>query len=263
MTAWREPIDVPVGQRARWDFGTRLLWVERQPGQWLLGGPESIGEEPSDPTFEKVPADGAPDADGPTVRRVAMAGESRSVQLVPRPPPRVLIARPELPLVVPSGQSTTVYIGVPLWIGVYDGEVLLHEVPAVRLSDTWFGTPTQGELCYATRTTLRMTLREVPRVTHRATCVLDVHNEHAEPLVLERLRLPATSLTIYIDGDERLWTSPVRLRRDKSDKGEEVTEVMTRSIPSGRREIGAAREPFGAPLLGRVFNAVWVAGGGG
>lgn len=263
MTAWRERIDVPVGERARWDFGTRLLWAERQPGQWLLGGPEAIGEEPVDPTFEIVSADRAPDADGPAVRRVAMAGESRSIQLVPRPPPRALIARPELPLVVPSGQAATIYIGVPLWIGAFDGETLLHEVPAVPLSDTWFGTPTVGELCYATRTTLRMALREIPKVTHRATCVLDVRNEHVEPLVLERLRLPATSLAIYLDDDGRLWTSPVRLRRDKSDKSEEVTEVVTRPVPAGRREIGAAREPFGAPLLGRVFNAVWVAGGGG
>jgi hypothetical protein len=99
-------------------------------------------------------------------------------------------------------------------------------------------------------------------VSHRAICVVDVSNDRADPLVLERVRLPAPSLSIYADDAGVLWTSSVRLRRDRSDKGDEVTEIVGRPPGPGRQEIGFAREPLGAPLLGRVFNAVWVVGGG-
>jgi hypothetical protein len=261
MTFWAKPVQVQPGTRARWDFGSRHLWIERRRGQWLAGGPELTFEEPQLPSFELISSDQAPESDGPARRRVAVQGEARAVQLVPRPPPRPIIARPELPLVVPPGEATTIYVGVPLWIAAQDGAVVLDEVPAVRLSDTWFGSPTQGELCFATRTSLRMELGEIVPVAHRALCVIDVRNEGGDALVLERVRLPAPSLVIDIDGDGNLWTSPVRLRREKGD-GQETTEVLPRARGAERRELGPARQPLNAPLLGRVFNVVWMVGGG-
>jgi hypothetical protein len=262
MTSWRQPVRVPVGHRARWDPGNGVIWAERRAGQWLIGAPERTLEEPICPGFSLIEASAAPAEDGPPCRRVAVRGEARSIELVPRPPPRPIIARPELPLVVPPGQVTTVYVGVPLWIGLEDDGLLLHDVPAVRLSDTWFGTPVHGELCFATRTHLRMDLGEVPRVEHRALCVIDVRNDRAEALVLERVRLPAPSLSIYLDDEDRPWTSPVRLHRERGDHGHELTEVVAKSPKAGLRLVGPAREPLAAPLLGRVFNAVFSVGAG-
>lgn len=261
MSFWEQPVPVPVGHRARWDFGNRHLWIERRAGQWLAGGPELSTEEPHVPTLQVIAATAAPETDGEPRRRVAVQGGERAVRLVPRSPPRPIVARPELPLVVPPGESTTVYVGVPLWIAAHDGDIVLDEVPAVRLSDTWFGTPTQGELCYATRTSLRMELGDIVPVAHRALCVIDVRNEGADPLVLERVRLPAPALAIDLDPKGNLWTSPVRLRREKGE-GHEVTEVLPRSRDTGRRELAPARQPLNAPLLGRVFNVVWMVGGG-
>jgi len=261
MTFWGQPVQVPPGQRARWDFGSRHLWVERRRGQWLTGGPELTSEEPRLPRFELIPATQAPETDGEARRRVAVQGEARSVQLIPRPPPRPIVARPELPLVVPPGESTMIYVGVPLWIAAHDQDLVLDEVPAVRLSDTWFGTPTQGELCYATRTSLRMDLGDIEPVAHRALCVITVRNDGADALVLERVRLPAPALAIDLDDQGNLWTSPVRLRREKGE-GHEVTEVLPRTKGVDHREIAPARQPLTAPLLGRVFNVVWLVGGG-
>ncbi|TVQ93372.1 MAG: DUF432 domain-containing protein [Deltaproteobacteria bacterium] len=261
MTLWRQPVQVEVDHRARWDFGNRVLWAERRSGQWLIGGPEGLEDEPQVPTLAVTPTAEVPETDGAPLRRLAVAGEARSVELVPRPPPRPIIARPETPLVVPSGQSTTVYVGLPLWVGVHDGELVLHEVPALRLSETWFGTPAEGELCYSIRTRLRMAVQDVHRGAHRATCEIAIRNENVEPLVLERLRLPAPSLAIYTDDRGELWTSPVRVLREKGDSGKESTEIERRDASDGRRRIGEPRQPLSAPLLGRVFNAMWSPGG--
>lgn len=263
MSLWRQPVKIPVGRRARWDFGNRVLWAERAEGQWLIGGPDGLGDPPQFPKVQIVKATEAPELDGAPRQRLAVSGKDRSIELVPRPPPRPIIARPELPLVVPPGESATVYVGIPIWLGVYDGAIKLWEVPALRLSDTWFGTPTDGELCYSIRTRLRMKLEEVTPAAHRATCEVAIRNDHTEPLVLERLRLPATSLAISVDEQGELWTSLVKVRRDKGDAGKESTEIERREAMAGRKVIGEPREPLGAPLLGRVFNAMWVIGGSG
>jgi hypothetical protein len=260
MTFWRRPVRVPVGHRARWDFGNGTVWAERGSGQWLIGASGPGADDPVAPKIEVVAAEPRGEADGPPRRRVAIGGEERAVDLVPRPPPRPIVARPELPLVVPVGVNATVHVGVPLWFGLEDDGLALDEIPALRLSDTWFGTPTQGELCFATRTHLRLEIGSVPRTPFRALCVIDVRNEGPDALVLERVRLPAPSLSIYLDAEDRPWTSPVRLRRERTDEGREVTEVVPKP-PPGCRLVAPAREPLAAPLLGRVFNAVFAVGG--
>lgn len=253
---WLDAVEVRVGQQVRWDLGTREVWARRSHGQWLVGGRE-VGDESATIATVEV-SDAAGEAIGAEVR-VAVEDGAGVVRVVPRPPHRALVARPQLPLTVPSGTTSRVYLGIPVWLQIEADGVVLHELPSITLSDTWFGTPLDGELCLATRTRLSMALDEMGRRAYRAVCTVDIENGGDEPLVLERLRLPAPSLPIWCDDDGMLWSSPVRLIRQK---GEDMAEVQIRDRApdeaSGVRRIGEPRQPHGNGLVSRVFNAMWL-----
>lgn len=172
------------------------------------------------------------------------------------------MARPELALTVPSGQSTRVYVGVPVWVRAEEPSLVLSEVASVALSETWFGNPREGELAYATKTFLSMDPDAIPRRPYRALCPCEVRNESEEPLVLERVRIPAPSLSIFEDTSGRLWASPVRMVRGRAEGLAEVNvQDKAPKEAAGARRLGGPRVPWGEPLLARVFNAVWGAGG--
>jgi hypothetical protein len=242
----------------RWDLGTRVIWARRLPGQWQIGGRDVGDEAATVARVEVLTEDAVPERDGLADVRVALDGDSGTVRVVPRPPPRPIVARPEMPLTVLPGTTSRVYLGIPVWLQIQADDVVLHEVAAVSLSDTWFGTPLDGTLCLATRTRLSMDLSEVGRRPYRALCTVDVRNDADDALLLERLQLPAPSLTLWRDDAERLWTSPVRLTRQKGE-GMAHVEIRDRAPEEapGMRKLSLPREEPSAALASRVFNHVW------
>jgi len=258
MSVWDRPLLIHAGQRARLLLGARVMWAERRTGQWLLGGRDVVDDGRAEALLEVVPAGEVPPEDGAVTSRIAAAGAESELRILPRPPDRPVVARPELALTVPSGQTTRVFVGVPVWISAVDRGQTLTEVASVALSETWFGNPREGELGYATRTFLSMDLSTIPRRPYRALCPCEVRNESDEPLVLERVRLPAPSLSVFEDAAGQLWTCPVKMVRGRAEGLAEVSvsDKAPREAPGARR-LGGPRVPWGEPLLSRVFNAVW------
>lgn len=134
-------------------------------------------------------------------------------------PDRAVVVKPEVPLYVPAGETVTLYLSVPLWLRIEVGEPgrMLREAPSFRLSDTWFGPNTrEGELCYATQTSGRFDLADVPLRLHRAVTPVLIHNRAADTLFLERVRLPVEYLSLYEAPDHFLWTQSVTFTRESS-----------------------------------------------
>jgi hypothetical protein len=152
-----------------------------------------------------------------------------------------------------------VYVGVPLWLVLCAGEVRVAELGALRLSDTWFGEPTDGVLCYATRTHLRMELGHIPRRPYRALCRVHIRNDADHAMVLERLRIPAPSLAVYEGADGHLWASD--LSYGVVDGSDHAHVQLGEGPPQAAREARLLASPREKPLpLARVFNALWRSG---
>ncbi|MFK7927424.1 MAG: hypothetical protein AB8H79_04510 [Myxococcota bacterium] len=255
MTGWNTTLDVPNGQRARWNLGSRALWARWAPGEWLLGMQE-VGD---DHLLDMVcgVGDPVPDEDGAPKLRVAWDGGG-SVRLRPAPPPRALLARPDLTLSVPARRTTEVFVGIPLWGQIWVGDTLLWDQSIVRLSDTWFGTPLDGDLCFATRTHLSMDREAVGRKPYRAVCTVQVVNHSDEPLTLERLKIEGPCLDLWRDRSGGLCASTVRVSRVQ---GRDLDEVLIVSTPpqhaTGTEPISKARQPEVAPRLSRALSVVW------
>jgi hypothetical protein len=172
---------------------------------------------------------------------------------------RAVVIRPDKPLYVPAGEEVTLYISTPLWMCIEVGEPahLLQEIPSYRSSDTWFGASTlDGELCYASRTTARLLLEDVPPRFHRALTPILIHNEAEDALLLERIRLPVQHLSLFQAANDFLWTERVTLDREKS--GEQAALHLGAGAPpeaAQARLIRPPRHPLRTNVIVRTFSS--------
>jgi len=178
------------------------------------------------------------------------------VILHPQMPDRPLIVRPEMPICLLPNQSVQFYIGVPVWVGVSLGGRFgkIIEIPSLTLSNSWFGPTTEGELCYAMRTTAKLRQEDLQLHPHRAVVPFEIRNMSDERLDFERLCLHTTNLRIY-QGTERMWTNKGRVSYRGEAKWSRV--VYARGVPpydNADRLIGKARDPVDRSAFLKTFG---------
>jgi hypothetical protein len=223
----------PLGEGGRtgWRVGPLRLWIERRGADWRTVW--QLGEDPLTPG--SGPLAGEPPDQEPGLQRSRWTGGQgdRGLRLRPLLPDRALVYRPQQPVFVLGGDQARVFLSVPIRVTLELRPSGRHlgAWPCQRLSDTWFGTTTQdGELCYASRTTLRQLADELPALPQRATCAVTIRNEAADALELVRLRLPTDLLGLHERGG-RLLTEDLLLVREA---GRDLTEIRTPGTVEGR-----------------------------
>lgn len=241
-TAWWNPVTVPVGEARRWRIGPLAMWAHRRTHEWRIY--HRSGDDPVDETLE--PAAVAPLADVPegdaevTAVRYSFGRTPRGLGLMPRLADRPVIVRPAHTMVLPAQEAATLYVSTPLWVAISTIEPShpLDEWPCFRPSDTWFGPSTTiGELCYASRTTGRLELTELPLRPHRAVTPIRIQNRAREALPIDRLKVPVQLLSLHATA-RGLWTPSVSLVRTEGTS-DEVAELQLAKEPP--REAGVSR----------------------
>jgi hypothetical protein len=191
--------------------------------------------------------------------RHSVRDTDEQIALRPALADRPVVARPEHSLSVLPGESVTLYLSTPLWarVELIESERVLQEVTSHRMSDTWFGPSTQtGELCYATRTTGRLRLDQIPVRLHRALTPLQVRNQASEALGLERVQLPAPHLALYETTDDGLWTDTVTMIRREGQTGADIRiEEGAPSEAGDATRVQAPRETSKQGLITSTFSA--------
>lgn len=199
---------LPLLKAVSWRLGRLQLWLRRSPGQW------SLAQEPADAgagaESTLLPAEFVPE--GLEWRHFPFAESPPEFELCPRVPDRPVIVRPYEALTVLPGQRATLFAQIPVWMDVHvigqRERVCLTTLPSRRLADTWFGSPSEGELCYHLRLPAEHELGRLTAKPHHLVCPLAVHNRSPEPLCFDRLCLRLKPVGLY-GGWEHLWTSPV------------------------------------------------------
>ncbi len=265
-TSWWGEWSLKPGEAGHWEIGPLSLWIVRFTHEWRITYREV--REPLDEALlvelplhaDQVPAfkhQGYGDTEV-SVNRFAVADASGSLVLEATLADRPVVIRPETPLFVPARQSVELYVSTPVWarVLVREDRQTLCEVPTFRPSDTWFGpSTTEGELCYASRTSARLAFEEVPLRFHRAVTPVLVRNEGSDALLVERVQLPVQYLSLFRGENGFLWTEPVTLERHA---GEAAHVRIGHGAP--QRAMGARllSEPRRAPesnLITRTFSA--------
>ncbi|MFT7625183.1 MAG: hypothetical protein ACI9WU_004374 [Myxococcota bacterium] len=203
-----------MNTHGRWQVGPLTLWLRHEPGDWWLGrleGPDPLASGATVTLPEPEPA--PPDVY--VMRFAALPDAEGEVELLPVLADRPVVVRPEPSVELPAGGQVVLYVSTPVWVRVRVGGVVVHDVPTLRPSDTWFGSDTMsGELCYASRTAARVQLdRTIPRAA-RATTSITVRNRGTRPMTVRRISLPAPTMTLFAEASGRLWTDPLYLESE-------------------------------------------------
>lgn len=146
------------------------------------------------------------------------------IGLVPVFPDRPLVLAPESSFRLLPGGSARIYVRVPLWVAleVGDGEgERLAELPTVILSDTWWGSLTDGELCYWLPTNARREVTAETFTPYQAVCPLALSNRADEELSVEKIALRVEHLSVY-EEEGHLWSDETRVKYRGEESGSEI-----------------------------------------
>ncbi len=244
------------GQVRQWRIGPLDLWVEHTEHEWRTAS--RLAPERDQGGAEEVVCDQLPD--DLEVRRWTV-GDTGETKLLLRPamPDRPVAVRTADPVVLLPGSEASFFVGVPIWIelliGAEDGQKLL-ETPTVVLSNSWFGTPAEGEVCYALRSRARRNFDELEDLPYRTICPTSVRNESSEPLSIQRLFLRTAPLSIF-RGDRYLWSNAGTLRYHGEEK---PGQIVYEKKPPGFDHAGAvlrkAREPGRTSFLAKSLGGL-------
>ncbi len=263
---WSMPFRLKPGETGRFKLGPLRFWLERRAREWRITTEETGDILARDLSFE-CPAQDT-EIPSPTrgveLRRFVSEATGGGFSLEPRLADRSVVVRPEEPLFLVPGAKAEVFVSSGLWmvLRLEDGTELF-ERPIVRPSDTWFGpSPLEGELCYASRTSARLDLAEIPQRHHRAVTRILVENRSTTPRRIVRVLLPAPELALYrvsrADAGltSQLWTQSCELILDDSG----VSPLTFRSVPPFAEHatlVAAARRASARNLISRALEAIF------
>lgn len=144
------------------------------------------------------------------------------VALAPAFPDRPVVVTPGDPFHLMGGAEARIYVRLPLWIQLQavhqDGPVPLASVPTSEWSDTWWGTPEEGELCYWLQTRARRAVTEALFQPHMVVCPLHLVNHSAHDLHVDKIALRVEYLSLY-EQDGATWSDATRVRYQGEAEG--------------------------------------------
>ncbi|MCG3211793.1 MAG: hypothetical protein FOGNACKC_05439 [Anaerolineae bacterium] len=259
---WGHPFNLNHEQTAVWDIGPLHLAVRRLAGEWQLAYRRSdpFAEDYTNWTLQL--SNNALVADDYLAMERFVFGQTDAlVQLTPLLADRPFVTRPIVPMFVPAGEETSIFISSPLWVAVEVGAPprRLQEIAVYRPSDTWFGPSTmEGELCYASRTHGRLNFDNIPRQPHRAYTQVIIRNLAAGQLAIERFSLPVPYLSLFEAEDGLLWTELVTLAHTRDT--EMATMQLEKAPPAlaqNARQVASPRQHSGHNMLVRAFGSLF------
>ncbi len=216
IPVWWGRHDLPEGETRSWRLGGMDLSVSHLAQEWSFQQALRPEEQHED-NQQWRQLDGNPLPPTAAASRFFFSKTGDVLYLLPRLADRSVVAKPVNPLFIPSGQSITLYVSTPVWLGCYAEhfDQPLLDLPISRPSDTWFGRDTiRGEICYSTRVTGRTELSQVAARPFRVITPIHLHNSAADTMALERINVPMPFLPVYGAEDGRLWTTPLSVHRE-------------------------------------------------
>ena len=256
--AWHGTHKVPENRMVTVFVGPLVLVIAHHPGEWQLAWRRSRDIEPRTPVSRPTPISKLDPAF--TVQRFLARQPGDSIRLSPMLADRPVVARPELPLAVCAGDEAKIFVSTPVWVRAELPEPnrILLEMPTIRPSDTWFGPDTRrGVVAYASQTAARLSIDNLPPMSHRVITEVTIRNQVGAVLLLERVSVPAPNLTLFADAGGGLWSAPLLAVRDsESARARVELSALPPVEASGARQVAEPREAIERNVLTRALHVL-------
>ncbi len=192
------------------EVGPLRIWVKVVAGDFWVGC-----EHAEAGTNSRAPEEGRVEpADDLEWTRYPLESEFESLRVSPVFPDRPVVVETEAHLVLKPGASALIFVRCPLWVAIeLTGVKAQHlvDLPTAILSDTWFGSYTEGDLCYWISSSAAKKIHPDLSRPFLAICPVRIMNESDEDLIVEKLCLRVEALSIF-ESDRQLWSDELILR---------------------------------------------------
>jgi hypothetical protein len=232
-----------------WEIGSLKLWIRRTEIEWLVAYEHQPGDLYAD---KQVVAEKGQKPEDLVWNRFVYEDPSCIMQLMPALHDRAVVISSETPIRMLPGNSALFFVSIPIWVRIYAGEskkAMLIEVPTITLSNTWFGDPMNGELCYSLSTHARRNVEDLEASPQRAVCPLHVRNNWTEQLDFQMMAVHVEHLKIF-KGPDQLWTNEVYINFLNKDQLSQVNFSENEpSVIQGCELMAEERVPFDKSIL--------------
>jgi len=261
-TPWG-PVELQGDDAVEYRLGDLVLRLRRRAGEvWMHSThdvelPERVS--PRGPWISRFQGDEAfSDLPSEAWLRWALSMEE-GLELRPALPDRLVVVSPEQSFsLAPEGRAR-VFVRIPLFIqvrttGELSDATTLEELPSIVLSDTWWGSFTEGELGYWLETRARRAIGPELLEPFVAISPLLLLNRSDQPLAVERFAVRVAHLTLFGRG-HGVWTDELQVRYEGGAEGSEIR--YTGRVPEDAGDVvklAEARVPAPRGLQALTFG---------
>lgn len=199
---WKTPQFVSEKNQS-WTLETLRIWAKRTPEELHLAYKNNLSDEEINQE----------ESDELEWSRWAIEQDYENIAFLPVFPDRSVVIAPEAPFRVTVKGKAKIYVRIPIWVRVdiFGKEnISIQEIPTVSLSDTWFGSFTEGELCYWVSTRARRKIDPDSLRPYLAICPIEIINKSEEELFVEKLCLRVAGLFLFQQNDQ-LWSDKTKV----------------------------------------------------
>jgi hypothetical protein len=217
-STWWGDFSIQDQEALSWSIGDRCILIQRLASEWNTWNIISEQE-----ITESVITNGWNSSEKPDDKylgRHLQENTSDYLRIVPALADRSIVARPNVPLKLPSGEKVRIYVSTPIWFKalIKPNDTTLLDIPFWRPSDSWMGSSTmEGELCYAKYTDARLKLELLEQRSHRAVTSVWIHNKRDTALTIERINVPVPLLNLYSDENNLLWSDSISITSESEN----------------------------------------------
>lgn len=184
---------------------------------------------------------------------------STEIELLPVFPDMPLIVHSEYPLKVSRDTKIQIFSRIPVWVrfSTVKGNYQLLELPTVKLSRTWFGSPVEGELCYHATTKARRDLSQTEKKPYLVSCPIMVSNKSDEDLDFDNFCFRVERLSVFLHENE-FWADETQIIYHGPDMNSDI--IMTGKLPEGidrTKLISKPRKQIQKSLATRTFKRIF------
>lgn len=250
QSIWGEH-EISPGKIYNWAIGDLNLWCNRT-SQEIQIAYQRLSANQDRTGMKDPPAD-------ISWSRFALRKEHPSIRISPLFPDRPVVVKPESPFKLNQGVQARIYFRVPIWIKVELATrepMVLAEIPTVVLSNTWFGTFAEGELCYWISSGARREIEPDPTRNYLAICPIQLVNKSEVDLSIEKLCLRVANLSLFLD-EIQLWSDETRVIYKGEDATSQIDFIGKPPSEAPTAELTTSpRNPIKKGLVAQTFASL-------
>jgi hypothetical protein len=241
------------GQGLEVRAGTLHLHIGRISSGWAFKSLETVSRFPQIELVHRESAIQVSESD------LFQTGKSDKLYILPALPSRPVVLKNSGMRILP-GQNMRFFLKIPLNLQFYSDnpvpENFITEYSVIRLSDTWFGEPDDGELAFALGSYYQKDEGLLELQPWEAVCPVRISNNSGLMLEVQRFIVRVENLALVRSGG-RIMTSMIEIEYKGRDQVSNATYHIGRSVHGADyQELSAPRYYTGKSGLKINFHFI-------